>query len=56
MFHFYILSLAGVRRWFRAEQWYVGRKIPKSEELWDIIKEVVIRLWHPREQRESGAK
>lgn len=56
VFHFYILSLDGIRRWLRAELWYVGRKIQNSEEFWEIIKEVVIRLWHPREHREFGAK
>lgn len=56
MFHFYILSLDGIRRWLRAEQWYADRKIHNSEELREIIKEVVIKLWHPREPREFGAK
>lgn len=56
MFHFHILSLDGIKGWLRAQQRYVGRKIHDFKELWEIIMEVVITLWHPREHREFWAK
>lgn len=47
VFHFYIISLDGMRTWLRSEhQWSpqpVSRKIYNSDEPWEIITKVVFR-------------